>query len=117
MTMAFSSVQDYITAQPKPAQKVLRRVRSAIRKALPGAAEVIAYNMPTYKVDDVTVLQFAAWKEHYALYASTKPLLAAFRDELRDCTIEKGTIRFSLSDPVPERLIGRIAKFRASLSR
>lgn len=112
-THTFASVDQYIAAQPAGARDALERVRGAIRKALPRATETISYNMPTYKLGDVAVLQFAAWKGHYALYASTKPLVAAFKDELRDCTIEKGTIRFSLAQPVPERLIGRIATFRA----
>jgi len=37
----------------------------------------------------------------------------AFKDELAPYEIHKGTIRFPLSQPVPVKLIGRIAKFRA----
>jgi uncharacterized protein YdhG (YjbR/CyaY superfamily) len=33
--------------------------------------------------------------------------------ELASYEVDKGTIRFPLSGPVPEKLIGRIAKFRA----
>jgi uncharacterized protein YdhG (YjbR/CyaY superfamily) len=40
-------------------------------------------------------------------------VVAAFKDELAPYQISKGTIRFPLSQPVPVRLIGRIAKFRA----
>ncbi len=109
----FFSVEDYIKAQPARAQDALRRVRDAIRQALPQAAEGISYNMPTYKIGGVTVLQFAAWKQHYGLYLSTKPVVEVFKDELTACKIEKGTLRFSYADPVPDRLIGRIAKFRA----
>jgi uncharacterized protein YdhG (YjbR/CyaY superfamily) len=44
ITMAktnFKSVDEYIASQPEAAQGVLKRVRSTIRKAVPGAAEVI----------------------------------------------------------------------------
>lgn len=88
-------------------------MRTAIRQALPDADEVISYNMPTYKMHGVTLLHFAASKAHYALYLSTKPIEAAFKDELRNCDIDKGTIRFSFAEPVPQTLIKRIAKFRA----
>ena len=110
---AFASVDAYIAGQSKDMQNALRRVRSAIRKALPNATEVISYNMPTYKLGSVSVLHFAAWKQHYALYVATKPIVKAFRDELQDCKVDKGTIRFSCADPVPEKLIERIARFRA----
>jgi uncharacterized protein YdhG (YjbR/CyaY superfamily) len=37
----------------------------------------------------------------------------AFQDELAPYEVNKGTIRFPLSQPVPVKLIGRMAKFRA----
>jgi len=49
----------------------------------------------------------------YSLYPVTERVVAAFKDELAPYEISKGTIRFPLSQPVPVRLIGRIAKFRA----
>ncbi|MGA2760817.1 MAG: DUF1801 domain-containing protein [Candidatus Cybelea sp.] len=111
--MSFTSVDEYLAAQPAAAQAALRRVRAAIREALPQAQEVISYNIPGYKLEGASVLQFAASKEHYALYLATKPILEAFENELRNCTVGKGTIRFSYADPVPEALIQRIARFRA----
>jgi uncharacterized protein YdhG (YjbR/CyaY superfamily) len=69
--------------------------------------------MPTYKLRDETVLHFAAWKHHYSLYAATASVVAAFKRELAPYDVIKGTIRFPLSEPVPEKLIERIAKFRA----
>lgn len=52
-------------------------------------------------------------KQHYSIYAATELAAAAFKDELAWYELDKGTIRFLLSEPVPVRLIGRIAKFRA----
>ncbi len=108
------SVDEYIAAQSADVQGALARVRAAIRRAAPSAQEVISYNMPTYKKGGETFLQFAAWKEHYALYLATAPLVESFKDELKNCKIDKGTIRFSFSDPVPEALIERIVKFQLS---
>jgi len=61
----FSSIDDYIASQPEPAQSVLKRVRRAIRDAVPaGAAEGFSYKIPTYKLDGDAVLYFAGWKRH-----------------------------------------------------
>jgi uncharacterized protein YdhG (YjbR/CyaY superfamily) len=110
---AFQSVDAYIAAQPDEIQVILERVRRAIRKALPGAEEVISYNLPTYKLRGVAVLYFAAWKQHYSIYPAGAALVTEFKNQLAACKIEKSTLRFSYADPVPVKLIERIAKFRA----
>jgi uncharacterized protein YdhG (YjbR/CyaY superfamily) len=109
----FNSVDDYIASQPAAVQEILKRVRSTIRTAVPAAQEVISYKMPTYTLNGGRFLQFALWKQHYSLYAATEKVIIAFKDELASYEIDKGTIRFPLSEPVPVRLIGRIARFRA----
>ncbi len=109
----FKSVDEYIAWQPEPVQSLLQRVRRAIRKAVPEADEVISYKIPTYKLHGRPVLYFAGWKQHYSLYPATERLVAAFKDELAPYEVKKGTIRFPLFEPVPVKLIGRIARFRA----
>jgi uncharacterized protein YdhG (YjbR/CyaY superfamily) len=107
------SVDEYIASQPEAVQRVLKRVRNTIRKAVPGAEEVISYKIPAYKLHGVPVLYLAGWKQHYSLYPATARLVAAFKDDLAPYQVSKGTIRFPLSEPVPVKLIERIAKFRA----
>jgi uncharacterized protein YdhG (YjbR/CyaY superfamily) len=109
----FRSVNEYIASKPKDVRVVLERVRRAIRTAVPGAEETIAYQMPVYTLGGVPVLYFAGWKHHYSLYPASNALVAAFRDELARYQRTRGTIRFPLSEPVPEPLIKRIARFRA----
>jgi uncharacterized protein YdhG (YjbR/CyaY superfamily) len=110
---AFKAIDEYMTTHPEAVQASLRRVRSAIRKALPGADEGISYQIPTYKLHGAYVVYFAGWKQHYSLYPATRNLVAAFKKELAPYEVNKGTIRFPLSQPVPVRLIERIAKFLA----
>ena len=106
-------VTAYIAGFPAPARAALTRVRGVIRRAVPAAEEMISYQIPAYKLHGRPVLFFAAWKEHYSLYPSNARLVAAFKDQLSQYEISKGTIRFPLSDGVPVTLIERIAKFRA----
>jgi uncharacterized protein YdhG (YjbR/CyaY superfamily) len=109
----FKSVDEYIASQPEVVQGLLERVRSTIRKAVPGATEAISYKIPTYKLHGGPVLYFAGWKQHYSLYPATDHVVAAFKDDLAPHEVNKGTIRFPFSEPVPVTLIERIAKFRA----
>jgi uncharacterized protein YdhG (YjbR/CyaY superfamily) len=108
----YGSVSEYIAAQPRAVQGVLRSVRGAIRKGVPGAQESISYGIPSFKLDGRVVIYFAAWKQHFSIYPSSTRLVAAF-PELSRYELSKGTIRMPLEGPVPLRLITRIARFRA----
>jgi uncharacterized protein YdhG (YjbR/CyaY superfamily) len=109
----FTNVDEYISAQPESARVALQLVRSTLRKNLPGAEEVISYKIPAYRLHGGIVLYFGGWNEHYSLYPAGERLVAAFKVQLASCKVSKGTIRFPLSEPVPVKLIERIAKFRA----
>jgi uncharacterized protein YdhG (YjbR/CyaY superfamily) len=109
----FTNVDEYISAQPETAQVVLQLVRSTLRKALPGVEEVISYKIPAFRMHGGIVLYFAGWKQHYSLYPAGERMITAFKNQLASYKVSKGTIRFPLSEPVPVKLIERIAKFRA----
>jgi uncharacterized protein YdhG (YjbR/CyaY superfamily) len=111
------SVDQYLASQPEPARKVLTRVRAIVRKALPGADEVISYQIPAYKLYGTYVVYFAGWKKHYSLYPVTDRAQAALGDELRPYEVSKGTVRFPLDQPMPVKLIGRIVKLLATEAR
>jgi uncharacterized protein YdhG (YjbR/CyaY superfamily) len=107
------TVANYIAGFPRPVQAVLKRVRSIIRAAVPKSEETISYQIPTYKLDGKPVVYFAAFTNHYSVYPSNTRLVAALKDELAGYEMSKGTIRFPLDEPIPAKLIERIAKFRA----
>ncbi|MGB7265933.1 MAG: DUF1801 domain-containing protein [Terracidiphilus sp.] len=114
MKQELKTVDEYIAAQPDAVQSVLRLVRSTIRKTVPKAEETISYKIPTYKLHGDRLLYFAGWKQHYSLYPATRRLIAALKSDLQPYEVVKSTVRFSLNDPVPVKLISLIAKFRAS---
>jgi uncharacterized protein YdhG (YjbR/CyaY superfamily) len=112
-----TTVDAYIAAQPEGARAALRHVRDIIRAAVPGADEGISYQIPVYRLHGALVLHFAGFKAHYSLYPATDGIVEALGDELAAHVVSKGTIRFSLAEPVPTRLIARIARFRARVAR
>ncbi len=109
----FSSVDEYLAAQPPAAQRILRRVRTVIRKALPAAEETLSYKIPSYKVSGGTALHFAGWKDHFSLYPASEGVVRALAKELRTYEVQKGTIRFPYAGTLPVHLISRIAQLRA----
>jgi len=109
-----STVAEYLAAQPALARATLRRVRAALRAALPGAEEVISYSIPALRLDGRVVVYFAGWRAHWSLYPFGEPVRAAFGEALEGLEFSKGTIRFPLDRPVPVGLVGRLARFRAA---
>lgn len=108
------SVDEYIAAQPEAMQPKLEQVRAAIRRAVPEAMECIGYRMPGYKLHGKAMLYFAGFKEHYSLFAASGSFFKALEKELKGYELRKGTVRFPLTEPVPVKLISRIAKLRAA---
>ena len=94
-------------------QAILRRVRGTIRKAVPGAEEVISYQIPAYKLQGRRRDLFRGLEG--ALFALSGERTHGEGVQSRTCAVQvsKGTIRFPLSEPVPVKLIEGVAKFRA----
>jgi uncharacterized protein YdhG (YjbR/CyaY superfamily) len=109
-----TSVDEYIALQPEPMRRQLEQLRAAIRKAVPDAVEGIGYRMPGYKLHGKPMLYFAGFKQHYSLFAASGTFFPALEHELRGYELRKGTVHFPLTQPVPVKLINRIAKLRAA---
>src|SRR3954465_6864999 len=95
------SVDEYIAAQPQAVGIKLEQVRAAIHRAVPEAVEVIGYGMPGYKLHGKALLYFAAFKEHYSLFAASGTFFATVENELKGYEVRKGTVHFPLTKPAP----------------
>ena len=107
------SISDYIAAQPKAVQPILRKIRAILKKALPQAEEVISYQMPAFRLSNGVVVYFAVFKHHWSLFPAVGGAAEAMKEELAPYRVSKGTLRFPLDGPVPVRLLTRFAKLRA----
>ena len=110
-----TTIDEYIADCPRDLQPLLEKVRAAIRKAAPDAAEAIKYMMPTYVLEG-NLIHFAGYDHHIGLYPGSKPI-EEFKDELSKYETAKGTIRLPLDKPIPVGLIGRITKFCVKRNR
>ncbi len=104
------TIDDYISRFPDKAQSILKKIRAIIRKAAPGAEELISYQIPAFALEGYLVY-FAAFKEHIGFYPRTTAI-AKFKKELAAYKGAKGSVQFPLEQPIPYGLISRIVKFR-----
>ncbi|MDP2335911.1 MAG: DUF1801 domain-containing protein [Bacteroidota bacterium] len=63
----FKTIDEYLALQTDQARITLESLRQAIRKAAPGAVEVISYQMPAFKFHGM-LAYFAAFKNHCSLF-------------------------------------------------
>jgi uncharacterized protein YdhG (YjbR/CyaY superfamily) len=106
------SVEDYLAGVPEPARSTLKKVRAAIRSALPAdATEGISYRIPTFKYKG-SLVWYAAFSKHCSLFPGSLAVLKAFKSELKDFHTSKGTIHFPLGKPLPAALLKKIVKAR-----
>jgi uncharacterized protein YdhG (YjbR/CyaY superfamily) len=108
----FHSIDEYIAAFPEDIQKILRELRTTIKKSAPGAEERISYQIPTFALKG-NLVHFAAYKKHIGFYPTSSGILA-FKPELSIYEYAKGTVRFPLGKPLPLKLISKIVKYRVA---
>ena len=103
-------VDAYIRQFPPAVRLKLAAVRRTIRRAAPGAEELISYRLPAYRLDGMLVY-FAAFKRHIGFYPTSSGI-RAFKAELAGYKGGKGSVQFPLDRPLPLGLIARIVRFR-----
>lgn len=108
----FQTIDEYIKTLPKDVQSVLEKTRQTIRKAAPGAVETISYQIPTFKLNDKNLVHFAAFKNHIGFYP-TPSGIEAFKKELSQYKVAKGSVQFLLNRPIPYDLLEKIVIFRS----
>ncbi len=111
----FTTIDEYIAAQPAEVRPILERIRAVLHEHVPQADEKVRYDMPAISLGGRYWIHFAAWKHHIGLYpvaratdSAADPGLEAAIEPYREKT---DTVNFPLKGDIPYELIGRIATF------
>ena len=109
-----AAVDAYIAACEPKVRKILRKVRALIRKAAPGAHEVISYRMPAFVLDGHLVY-IGAFRQHLGLFPPVRD--AKLKLACKKFVGPKGNLRIPYDGPIPYALISRIVKARVKENR
>ena len=110
----FKTADEYIASVPEADRPGLEAIRKAIRDAVPQAEETISYQIPAFRTGDGWIFYYSAYANHLSI-ASPPPWTEreAFKAELAPYKMSKSAIQFPKSTPLPLKLIGEMAAFRA----
>ncbi|NRA51146.1 MAG: DUF1801 domain-containing protein [Phaeodactylibacter sp.] len=111
----YKTIDHYIQSQTEEAQLVLQELRSLIREAVPDAAELPDYKVPSFTlipgIKPAQQLMIVAYTKYVSFYPY-QATVAHFMDELAGYDLGKGTVKFPFGKPLPRELIKRMVVFR-----
>jgi uncharacterized protein YdhG (YjbR/CyaY superfamily) len=106
------NTDEYLAEVPEPARTTLNKIRATIRSVVPAeTTEALGYGMPTFRYKGALVA-FAAFSDHCSFFPMSAALVEQFKDELKNFSTSKGTIRFPLDKPLPATLVKKFVKAR-----
>lgn len=112
----FKSLDEYIAACPPESQAYLKQIRKLIHTLVPEAKEKISYQIACFELNGRNLIHFAGWKKHVSLY----PVPAgseAFERQIKPYVSDKGTVKFSLDEPLPIKLVERVIKLHLAVNK
>lgn len=102
-------IDNYLKDVPEPQKAALERVRKIVKQTVPEAEEVITYGVPGFKYKGKYLIAFASYKDHLSIFPGSAPI-ETMRSELANYKLSKGTVQFTLDNPMPETTLKEIIK-------
>lgn len=111
----FKTVDEYFKSQPTDTQKTLQALRKIIFKAAPDAVELFNYDIAAYALvkggkRDKQIM-IAGYKTFAGFYTGTN-ILEHFSAQLSSYKVGKASVQFPNNQPLPEKLIIEIVRFK-----
>lgn len=109
--MTVSDHDAYIAAAPEPFQASLAHLRALLAEALPDAEEIVAYDMPGFRIDGTVVASYAAFTKQCGLYLLPSAI-AEHADDISAVGLNatKTGVTFSPRTPVPDELVRQLVR-------
>lgn len=106
-----SNHEEYIAAAPEQLRILLMQLRKQLSLVLTDAEEVIAYNMPGFKIGEVIVVGYAAFSKQCGIYVAPGAI-SSLAAEISAAGLKatKTGITFSPKKPITDKLVGELAK-------
>ncbi len=110
--MSAAEIDAYLAALDEPKRSTLAALRRTILDILPDPEQCISYSMPAFRVDGKVVAGFAAFSKHLAYLPHSGSVFRELEQELAGYEQTKGSLHFSLTEPLPKPLVEKLIGVR-----
>lgn len=110
-----TTVDEYISLAPTETQEKLKELRAILKEAAPQAKELLKWGKPAFEAEYILFV-YSGFKNHVSLHP-TEDAITALKDELQAYITSDNTLQFSLTEPLPLRLISKVANLRVEQSK
>lgn len=109
--MTMSGHDAYIAAAPEPFRPSLERLRALLASTLPDAEEIVAYNIPGFRIGGSVVASYAAFSKQCGLYLLPGAISEhAVEIAAAGLKATKTGMTFSPRKPIPADLVERLVR-------
>ena len=112
MSPAAASIAVFLANVPPDKRAALENLREVIRRAAPGAIELINYGVPMFRLNGKNLVSYAAAKDHCSFYVQSPAVMESHAAELASFKTSKGTVTFTPDKPIPPELVTALVKAR-----
>ena len=107
-----SEIDDYLGTVAPDQRVALERVVDLARSTVPDAVDGRSYGMPALTYAGRPLIGILAAKDHLSVFPFSPAAIEAVSDRLPGFSLSKGTIRFSVAQPVPDDVVRDLVALR-----
>jgi uncharacterized protein YdhG (YjbR/CyaY superfamily) len=107
-------VDEFLASLPADEAAAFGRVVELASLAVPGAEQGTSYGLPALMYRGRPLLGLARAKQHLSLFPFSPAVIEAVHGRLDGFSLSKGTIRFTVSHPLPDEVITDLVILRRS---
>ncbi|WP_315094645.1 DUF1801 domain-containing protein [uncultured Cellulomonas sp.] len=107
-----TTVEEYLDAVPPAQGAALRVVRDRLLEVVPGAEQVISYQVPTIRYRGKGLVALSVARAHCSLHLMSPPLARSLDGLLSEGTLSGATLQFDAGSPLSAETVRLIAERR-----
>jgi uncharacterized protein YdhG (YjbR/CyaY superfamily) len=107
-----TDVDDYFASLDASSRAAFEHIRNLVREIVPDAEEGTSYGMAALRYRTKPLLGFRAAKQHLSIFPFSPEAVDAVRGRLAAFELSKGTVRFSVENPLPDDVVRAIVRYR-----
>jgi uncharacterized protein YdhG (YjbR/CyaY superfamily) len=107
-----SAVDDYFDGLDASSRAAFEHIRNLATEVAPEVDEGTSYGMAALTYKQKPLLGFRAAKQHLSIFPFSPQAIDAVRDRLKGFELSKGTVRFTVTEPLPDDVVRDIVRNR-----